>query len=236
MSSDYEKSAFVYLDSLLDNKEPIYVRNSYVKRGIIVVTLNDGNRSHREAIPNTKFPICLSAKATPDMIRNSKSLRSLLDKGALSLVSKDTAEKELSKAGVREALAEAYERIGFGSSAVKKLRQRPDDEEVIVSTSANIPMMANGEERPFDPDNIEDDDSESSGDDAQIRVQTLVESLTNRDMKARQVKADLMSMDLTEVDLAYLVSNTSGIVQRYAKEKFAELNGTHFESDDSDDE
>lgn len=235
---NYEKSAFIYLDTLLDNKEPIYVRNTYSKRGIIVVTLNDGARTHREPVPNTKFPICLSQKVTPDMLRNSKSLRQLLDKGALSLVNREVAEKELSKPGVKQAIEDAYKNIGFGSEAVRKLRKRPDDEEVIVSTSANSFMLPNGEEREFDADNIEDEESEDGAEEAQVKVQTLVESLLNRDMKARQVKNELMSLDLAEADLAYLVAHTSGIVQRYAKEQFAELKGEDSSSfaDDSDDE
>lgn len=236
--NSYENSAFVYLDSLLDKKEPIFVRNTYSKRGIIVVTLNDGARSHREAIPNTKYPICLSQKATPDMIRNSKSLREMLDKGVLSLVSRADAEKELSKPGVLQALSDAYQRIGVGSSEVQKLRRRVEDDEIIGSAPSDVPLLANGEERPFNPDDIEDEDPDSDGSEAQIRVQTLVESLVNRDMKSRQVKSELMSMDLAETDLAYLISNTAGIVQKYAKDKFAELKGTFVASgdDDTDDE
>jgi len=234
--SDYENSAFVYLDDLLDDKQPIYVRNSYSKRGIVVVTLNDGNRTHRESIPNTKYPICLSQKATPAMIRNSKSLRSLLDKGVLSLVSRPVAEKELSKPGVREALQDAYDRIGFSSAAVKKLRQRPDDEDEISTAPSDVPLLANGEEKPINPNDIEDEEAETDVPNVQIRVQTLVESLVNRDMKSRQVKGELMSMDLTEPDLAYLIDNTQGIVQKYSKEKFAELKGTPLAGDAESDE
>lgn len=221
-------TAFVYLDDLLDAKEPIYVRNSSARRGIVVITLNDGVRTHREAIPNTKYPICLSNKATPAMIRNSKDLRTLLDRGVLSLVSKDAAERELAVTGVRAALQDAYDRIGASSSAVRKLRGATSDEgeDGIGTAPSDSHLLPNGQEKAFDPENIEDETAETEFPDVQLRVQTLVESLINRDMKSRQVKSDFMSMDLTKDDLAYVIDNTQGIVQKYAKERFSELEGT----------
>jgi hypothetical protein len=231
-ATSIEKSAFVYLDDLLDNKEPIYVRNSAAKRGIVVVTLNDGVRTHREAIPNTKYPICLSNKATPAMIRNSRDLRTLLDRNILSLVAKDIAEKELARDGVKQALQDAYDRIGAGSSAVRKLRGTTEDEGDEIGTAPSDALMPNGKEKAFDPENIEDEAAETDYPDVQLRVQTLVESLINRDMKSRQVKGELMSMDLTKDDLAYIIDNTHGIVQKYAKERFAELEGKPLEDSD----
>ncbi len=231
-----ERSAFVYLDELLDNKEPIYVRNSSKKRGIVVVTLNDGTRTHREAIPNTKYPICLSNKATPAMIRNSRDLRTLLDRGILSLVSKDQAEKELSRDGVRQALQDAYDRIGAGSAAVRKLRgQKDDDEDEIGSAPSDALLLPNGQEKAIDYENIEDEEAVTDYPDVQLRVQTLVESLINRDMKSRQVKSELMSMDLTLDDLSYIIDHTQGIVQKYAKERYAELDGNPIEDSDLED-
>lgn len=235
-SSSLDRSAFVYLDDLLDNKEPIYVRNSSTRRGIVVVTLNDGVRTHREAIPNTKYPICLSNKATPAMIRNSRDLRTLLDRGILTLVEKNAAEKELSKDGVRQALQDAYDRIGAGSAAVRKLRGTKDDDGDEIGTApSDSLLLPNGQEKSFDPDNIEDEEAITEYPDVQLRVQTLVESLINRDMKSRQVKNELMSMDLTKGDLAYIIDNTQGIVQKYAKERFAELEGLPLTDDDAED-
>jgi hypothetical protein len=234
--SSLDVSAFVYLDDLLDKKEPIYVRNSSARRGIVVVTLNDGVRTHREAIPNTKYPICLSNKATPAMIRNSRDLRTLLDRGVLSLVSKEVAERELSRDGVRQALQDAYDRIGAGSAAVRKLRgQKDDDGDEIGTAPSDALLLPNGQEKSFDPENIEDDEAVTDYPDVHLRVQTLVESLINRDMKSRQVKSELMSMDLTKDDLAYIIDNTQGIVQKYAKERFAELEGTPLEDSDVED-
>lgn len=228
-----ESSAFVYLDDLLDKKEPIYVRNSSARRGIVVLTLNDGVRTHREAIPNTKYPICLSNKATPAMIRSSRDLRTLLDRGILTIVSKEKAEKELSKEGVRQALQDAYDRIGAGSSAVRKLRgQKEEDGDEIGTAPSENALLPNGQDRAFDPEDIEDEEAVTDYPDVQLRVQTLVESLINRDMKSRQVKSELMSMDLSKDDLAYIIDNTQGIVQKYAKERFADVEGSSPDIDD----
>lgn len=234
MSTAIEKSAFVYLDDLLDAKEPIYVRNSALKRGIVVITLNDGVRTHREAIPNTKYPICLSAKATPAMIRNSRDLRTLIDRKILSLVPKEQAEKELKKEGVEQALSDAYDRLSPNSGAVRKARNASDDKDDEIGVAPGEALLPSGQEKGFDPNNIEDEEAVTDYPNVQLRVQTLVESLVNRDMKSRQVKNELMSMDLTKDDWAYLVDHTQGIVQKFAKEKFAELTGQPGVDDESD--
>jgi len=221
MNENHE-SAFVYIDRILDSKEPIYVRNVFSKRGIVVVTLNDGNRTHREPIPNTKYPICLSNKATADMIRNSKSLRQLLDKGVLELVPHKAAEKELSNPNVRQALADAYERISPSSSGVRANRTptNQDDEDFDAPSVDDSDIEHNASISASDDVGFErEDDPETEG--VAIRVQTLVESLLSRDMKSRQVKSELMSMELSREDLSYVIDKTTGIVQRYAKEQLA---------------
>jgi len=234
---DKDKSAFVYLDDLLDSKQPIYVRNIYPKRGALVITLNDGTRTHREIIPNTKFPVCLSNRATPSMIRNSKDLRECLDRRALALVTQEQAEKELSDPAVREALAEATARLTARSSAVQKARSVNDDGDDLTSlgseySSKSSPAMS----KPSDViEDAEPEDEDEEYSDVNIRVQTLVASLASKDMKSRQVKSELMSMDLTESDLSFLIDSTSGIVQKYAKERYSELTGVlHLADEDSE--
>ena len=239
MTATYkDKSSFVYLDDVLDSKEPVYVRNTFSKRGAIVITLNDGTRTHREIIPNTKFPICLSNKATPAMIRNSKDLRECLDRGALSLVSKEQAEKELSDPTVREALAEAHARLSPRSAAVQKARSTNDGGDDLTSLGSEYSAKSAAPAHTTRTDVIEDaepEDEDEEYSDVNIRVQTLVASLSNKDMKSRQVKGELMSMDLKETDLSYLIDNTTGIVQKYAKERYAELTGIS-PADDEDSE
>lgn len=234
-----ERSAFVYLDDLLDANEKIYVRNTSAKRGIVVLTLSDGARVHREPIPNTKYPICLSNKATPAMLRNSSDFRRLLDKEILSLVPRAEAEAELAKTGVREAVAEAYDRIQSGGQQVKSYRSMSDSDDdtlaamaVKAASDISTPTQVLDLNSAFSNGDLEDADSED-GSDVQIRVQTLVESLNNKDLKSRQVKHELMSLTLTAADLAYLIDSTTGIVQKYAKELFAEMGGSF--SEDSED-
>lgn len=228
MNSLANTSSFVYLDSLLDKGEPIYVRNTSKTRGVVVLTLNDGNKTHREAIPNTKYPICLTQKATPQAIRNSRDLRTLLDKGVLSLVAANDAEKELSNPEVRQALFDAYERLGAGSAAVRKSRGLDTDDGIAVDTSEGVSEFPTGD--------LEDAESETDLPNVQVRVQTLVESLASKDMKSRQVKSELMTMDLTTDDLTFLISNTQGIVQKFAKEEFAKKGGHPLDDEDESEE
>jgi len=209
-------SAFVYIDELLDNKVPIYVRNIYKTRGIVSVTFSDG---HKEVIPNTKFPVCLSSRATPDMIRNSRCLRQMLDHGVLELVDYKVAEEELSDPDIRNALEDAYARISNSSTDVLAHRTAkssdPDSPKPSDATD-----KANSFSRDVEFVGEEDPDEETAG--VADRVLTLVESFNNKDIKSRQVKSELLSLDLSSEDLSYLIDNTTGIVQRYAKEKFAE--------------
>jgi hypothetical protein len=237
-----EMSAFVYLDELLDNKQPIYVRNVYKtkdgKRGIIVVTLSDNGRTHREAIPNIKHPICLSNKATPNMIRNSSQLRQLLDANALELVPKEQAEQELGRPGVREAIAEAYERIGYKNRDVRALKKTAEDDEVADArlqgkAVASVPEI---------PEHFLASDSEIemaeplSDTNVSARVESICESLASKEIKSRQAKNELEGVELTEADLAYIIANTTGIVQKYAKEKYALLTGESLDEESGDDE
>lgn len=226
-------SAFMYLDKVIESGDPVYVRNVNKERGILVLTLNDSGRTHREVIPNCKFPICLSNKATPDMIRNSSSLRQLLDAGALELVSQKQAEKELKDPSVREALTAAYEKIGYKNREVMAMRNKgadiestddivPIHQQLDASVAGALPQAFSNE---YEED-IQDAEPEShDGPEVTVRVQHLVEALAAKDMKSRAVKLELMAMDLTEADLAFIIDNTSGIVQKYGKEKLAEVRG-----------
>ena len=228
------ESAFLYLDKVIAKGEPVYVRNINKERGILVLTLNDSGRTHREVIPNCRFPICLSNKATPDMIKNSSSLRQLLDAGALELVTQEAAEKELSDPSTREALSAAYEKIGYKNRDVMRLRGKGEDiasddgvsvvpihQQLDSSVAGGVPQAFAAE---FE-DDIADAEPESDESAVAVRVQYLVEALASKDMKSRAVKNDLMSLDLTETDLAFIIDNTSGIVQKFAKEQLAKVRG-----------
>jgi hypothetical protein len=235
-----EESAFLYLDKVIESGEPVYVRNVNKERGILVLTLNDSGRTHREVIPNCRFPICLSNKATPDMIRNSSALRQLLDAGALELVTQVDAERELSDPGTREALSAAYEKIGYKNRDVKRLRSGSGNAKVpgttdIVPVHQQLDAAVAGElpsafTNEFDEDIGDADPEQGDENDVSVRVQHLVEALASKDMKSRAVKNELMSIDLTSEDLAFIIDNTSGIVQKYAKEVLAETSGNSIEA------
>lgn len=232
-----DQSAFLYLDDLINSKEPIYVRNTSKDRGnpgIVVVTMNDGARAHREVVPNTRIPVCLSSKVTPAMIQNSSSLRQYLDAGILELVSKSDAERELSVPGNQDKLRAAYERIGYKNRDVMRMRKKDDN--FSGSSGTDVPVIATGAESIEQFKNNYNDDigdaapeDEDSSDDAEANVNTrvlsLVESLANREMKSRHVKAELEALELSNDDLTYLIENTSGIVQKYAKEEYSQRTG-----------
>ena len=227
-------SSFIYLDSVIDSGEPIYVRNTSKERGIVVLTLNDGSgKTHREAIPNTRYPVCLSNKATPSMIKNSSSLRQFLDAGALELIPASQAEEELMRDGVKEALAEAYKKIGYKNRDIARMKSSGDE----ISKNNGIVSITDDSSSAFDAglnDVSSDIEFESSEEDGPSpRVEAIVEAIASGDLKARQAKNELANLDLTAQDLTFIIGNSVGIVQKFAKEKMAEVTSdgdSHIES------
>lgn len=234
------------LDSLLDNNEEVYIRNIHKPRGIIVLSLTDrSGKPQREVIPNTKVPINLNNRLTPDTIKNSADLRRLLSDGVLELVDQKEATHILEDPSKREELAAAYRNATGKHVDVDKIRGL-EEEETANSSDTHIQGLAvvagkadEIQERlkmAAENAGIDDDDEEDPG--VQIKVKTLIAQLSANppEIKNREAKYQLSTLDLTREDLYYIIENTSsGVVNKYAKEQLAVMTGEPI-SDDNDEE
>lgn len=112
----------VDIDSLLNDGKRIFVRSN--KKGIIALTLHGPNgRAQQIAIPNTRLPVCLSEMATPNALRESRSLRECIGIEALTLIDPGVAETELQVPGARAKLKAAHKRISRASTEVMQARK-----------------------------------------------------------------------------------------------------------------
>ena len=228
------------LDSLLENKEEIFIRNVHKPRGIIVLSLTDRNgRPEREIIPNTKLPISLNGRLTPEMIGNSRDLRRLLFEGVLELVEPKEALKILEDPTKREELSLAYKNATGKHIDVDKMREVEEDK-VSTYTQGSSVMAGIPSELQEKLSQAEEeigliaDDEEDS--DVQTKVKTIIAQLSSEppQIKNREAKFQLSTLDLTSADLYYIINNTvaQGVVNKYAKEQLAALTGESVEDNE----
>ena len=214
------------IDQLLDEKKQVYIRNISKPRGIIVLTLVSSNgRTQREVIPNTKHPINLMHRATPDMIANSPYLRRLLQSKVLELVDPTLAEEALTDADVVAELDASYKAIDYRSSAVASARTGKSIEE--ITSIFNPQSIEHNEEIRAMVDQLKKNNSDITEDatEEDANVQTRVK-VALEELKPREIRAELEKCDLTVDDLKYIIDNTSaGLVNSYAKKKLSELTG-----------
>jgi len=229
----------MFLDDLLASGKQIYIRNVHKPRCVIVLNLiTAGGRSNREIIPNTKHPINLLNRVTPEMIRNSPELRRLIESGVLELVDPEVAVKELSDPGVIQEINDAYKNIGYQHSEVIKLREdniKESNEKAISMLTAagteNTEIKDMVAKLAMSSNSVEEAEEEEDAK-VQVRVKIIVEGM--KDMKAREARAALGALDLSIEDLQYIIANTGSgsLVNSYAKKQLSILLGTQDQDDE----
>lgn len=217
----------LHLDDVLGAHRQVYVRNN--KAGIVAMTLHEANgRPLSVAVPRVKYPVCLSAKATPYAMLNSTALRSAISNQHLTLLDPDAAEAELDKPGVRQAVRDAETRMGYTSKDVLSHRdQRNSSVEQYVEQDATLADphseigMAPAEEAPVEASMRESE--------VQVRVSVIVGLVVDGEKDVKEAKAELSNMqdDLSNEDLDYIVQHVqAGVLREWAREKLAERRGT----------
>lgn len=226
MSAANQKT--LHLDDVLGAHRQVYVRNN--KPGIVAMTLHEANgRPLSVAIPRVKYPVCLSAKATPYAMLNSTALRSALSSEHLTLLDPDSAESELDKPGVRQAVRDAEVRMGYTSKDVLSHRdQRNSNIEQYVEQDATLadPHSEIGMAPAEEPLMVEAGMRETE---VQTRVSVIVGLVVDGEKDVKEAKAELSNMqdDLSNEDLDFIVQHVpTGVLREWAREKLAERRGT----------
>jgi hypothetical protein len=210
------------IDSLLDEKKPVYVRNIHVPRGVVVFTLvSPSGRTTNGIIPKTRHPICLNNLANPDTIRNSDYLRRLIASGVLELVDPYIAEKELSDPEVQADLKASWDDL----SNKRRSSETGKTEQTLPAASPASVMQDTMIQEIQQKLNISNARSiEHTKEPVQSRVYTIIAALKDKQRKPRETRRELSSLDLTKEDLIYIISNTvPGIVNQYAKGLLAKI-------------
>lgn len=233
------------LDTLLDNKQPIYVKNVHVPRGIIVLSfVNPAGKPHRQVIPNAKrAPINLNEQVTPDMLRNSPDLRQLLSGGALELMDPAEAQEMLKNPHIQAELQDAWIEAKGRTADMIKARQPEKKEEVGMHVQNNAIVageVGDVEEQLQFKNSEEIEVISAESPDVQTPVKVIVSSMAEKEIKARDARNKLANLDLSNADLQYVVANSvPGLVSNYAKRQLAVLNGdpiTDLEDDEASEE
>jgi hypothetical protein len=233
-----------HIDQILDENKPIWVRNVHKPRGLIILTMTDrSGRVQKLDIPGVKHPVCLSDRVTPDTLRNSRDLRDLIMRRVLEIVPPAEAEAYYeTNPRAREDVDRAYQYLDYGNPEIRKMREtgRPEDDALLYHKQHDAIVVGENPgvslSQPVDPQDVGIADNDEDGD-VQARVKVLVAALTTREKKAREVRSELEGLDLSEADLAYIVANSQGLVEKYAKQEFAARRGQSLDvSGDSDED
>lgn len=227
----------ILLDSLLDSNKPIWVRNVHKPRGQIVLAMTDrSGHSQKLVIPPLRHPICLSERITPDVLRNSNSLRELISRRVLNLCSNEEALAYYAdNPDARNDVDRAFSQQDYGNSEIRKMRETGNVEQDALLYHKQHDALVAGDS-PAGPYALQDNSvdldadigvAEADEDSAvQSRVKILIAAISSKEKKAREVRSELESIDLEQADLSYIMSNSQGLVEKYAKQKLSELRNT----------
>lgn len=224
----------LHLDDILGTHRQVYVRNN--KAGIVAMTLHEANgRPVSVALPKTRHPICVSSKATPYAMQNSTALRAAISNEHLTLLDPDSAEAELAKPGVMDAVKAAEKRMGYTSDDVMKNRdQRGSHIETLVELGATADPHSEIGSAPSDVLAAVEGRSTSieatmNATEVQTRVSIIVELVVAGEKDVKEAKTELQNMqeDLSLEDLDFIVQHVpAGVLREWAREKLAERRGT----------
>jgi hypothetical protein len=220
-----------HIDQILDENKPVWVKNIHKPRGQIVLAMTDrSGQVVKLILPPINHPVCISDRVTPETLRHSTALRDLINKKVIQLVSTTEAQVYYeNNPHAAEDVHRAFSRQEYNNPEIAQLRElgNKDDELLYHKQGSAIVAGDKPSNLPEDSEDFDDVKILKSDDDGdvQARVKVLVEALNSREKKAREVRSDLETIDLTDADLAYLVANTTGLVETYAKKEFATRRG-----------
>jgi hypothetical protein len=206
------------LDSLLEKKQPIYVRNNALRSHLlIVVQLKDKHGKSQELkLPPTALPVELTARFSADMIRESTDLRGLIAKQVVVLVDPKEAQTYLASAEGQEeqsALqASIYADTAPATAARDSLARLKQQTSVDASDVLNTMKAGEAENG------------------ASHRVKGIVASLLSKDKSVKETLLNLKRVKgtLVEADYQYLLTScrSEKAILEFAETAMAEFQAT----------
>lgn len=203
------------IDTLLDEKKQIYVKNNALKSQILlVIQLKDKNgRNQTLKVPPTELPVHVSAQFSADSIRESSDLRRLLYNGTLLLVEPSQAARELDTPEAREQLKSLSLSVYADSAPTNAVRDNMER----LARKSQAPVMEAHE--VLSESRLEDQVS--------LKVKGLIASFMSKEKSSKDALLQLKRMKpaLTEHDLTYIISNckTETTIREFAESSLAEL-------------
>jgi len=213
------------LDWLIENKLPVFVRNTTRPRGQVAVNFQHPTGKVKvEKIPRTHLPINLSRKLSPDTILLSDDFRAMISKGVIELVRPDIAWDELQN----PENAHEIERLQLSDFSAKS-----------AFVSPRVKAMEKTDANRVDPNapSLEPLGVETSV--LTPRVLSLVERLQNGDMPIKTALSELKTMEpeLKDTDCSYIITNgPDGQIRSYAQKVLAKLRGQQIASTSVEDD
>jgi hypothetical protein len=213
------------LDWLIENKLPVYVRNTTRPRGQIAINFVQVNgRSKVIKIPRTSLPIHLSRQVSGETIAVSDDLRQCIMKGVIELIRPDLAYAELldpENAHEIQALqlSDFSSKNAFMSPRVSDMQKSIDGK-----VDANSPSL--------EPLGVETNVLNP-------RVMSMVEKLINGDMsiKAAMSELKILEPELKDTDCSYMITNgPEGQIRTYVQKILAKIRGTQVKASTIEDD
>lgn len=203
------------LDTLLDKKEKVYVKNGTLKSQLfLVIEMKDKNGKNRALkVPPVEFPICVSTQFSEDSIRESTDLRDAIGKGVLVLVEPEEAEKMLATADAKEQFA-AFSMSPYADSApqnaVRDSMERMNNENESVIQAKELLSRQKQDDSKISP-----------------KVKGTIVSFQSKEKSSKDTLLQLKRMKpvLTESDLTYIISQCKSetTIREFAESTLAEL-------------
>jgi hypothetical protein len=241
------------LYSLLENKQPVFVRNrTGRKKGvptklIMLQIVGQSGVQKSIKIPATRFPIPISTMvAPPSLLGDSQDFIDLLNKKELELIEPETATKELSdpnvSKAVESALAKAYDRSVPGMEQMtgpkvlkpgEKAGERTASDPTKKAAAEAAAALASLDRDPLAPLEISNESSVVSP-----KITQMMFDLNKDKALANEMLLDLQGMsedDLGETEYTHIMAQASWCapIVKWAEENLAAMMG---EDEDEDDE
>lgn len=211
------------LEWLVDNKLPVFVRNTTRPRGQIAVNFpGPHGRVKVIKIPRTHLPIHLNAQMSYETIITSDDLRQCIFKGVIDLVRPDLAWTELQDPDNqvetdRMQLSQFSAKQAFVSKRVQDMEKTVDNR---VDPSAPQLQTLGVETQVINP-----------------RIMRFVERMRAGDLPIKEAIGELKTMasELQATDCSYIIANgPHGQVRNYVQKVLAKIHGQQLEEQSFD--